>query len=81
MTTSQYVSDLQETFLETGITEGIRRGRLLQMKDIAKNMRALGYDSQTIIKVLSISLENLNYIEKTPEEELCGPFSQDCKIK
>ncbi|MCF0237145.1 MAG: hypothetical protein HUK24_00990 [Sphaerochaetaceae bacterium] len=75
-----YENNLQMHFVQIGLEEGERRGKMKAMRDIAFNMSKLNYDISTIAKCLGISEFNLRYLVNSTDWDICSTTVSECRV-
>ncbi|MCF0261775.1 MAG: hypothetical protein HUK23_02560 [Sphaerochaetaceae bacterium] len=75
-----YENNLQMHFVQIGLEEGERRGKMKAMRDIAFNMSNQGYDVSTIAKCLGISDFNLRYLVNSTDWDICSTTVSECRV-
>ena len=75
-----YENNLQMHFVQIGLEEGERRGKMKAMRDIAFNMSGQGYDVSTIAKCLGISDFNLRYLVNSTDWDICSTTVSECRV-
>ena len=75
-----YENNLQMHFVQIGLEEGERRGKMKAMRDIAFNMSDQGYDVSTIAKCLGISDFNLRYLVNSTDWDICSTTVSECRV-
>ena len=75
-----YENNFQMYFVELGLKEGERRGRLKAMRDIAYRLADMGCTMGTIAKCLGINMVQLRYLLNCTDWDICGSTVTACRI-
>ena len=75
-----YENNLQMHFVQIGLEEGERRGRMKTLRDVAFHMSELGIDVATIAKCLDLSPMNLRYLLNCTDWDICSTTVSECRI-
>ncbi len=75
-----YENNFQMYFVELGLEEGERRGRLKAMRDIAYNMSELGCDIGTIMKCLKVNANQFRYLVNSTDWDFESVTTTACRI-
>ncbi|MFC2821565.1 MAG: hypothetical protein ACTTJW_07495 [Sphaerochaeta sp.] len=75
-----YESNFQMYFVQLGLEEGERRGRMKAMRDIAYKMSELDVDVDTVARYLDISPMQLRYLVNCTDWDICGTTVNACRI-
>lgn len=73
-------NDLQMTFIQIGLDEGERRGRMKALRDVAYHMSELGVDIDSIAVLLDLSPFNLRYLLNCTDWDICSTTVKECRI-
>lgn len=68
------------TFVEIGLEEGIRRGKLMTYRDIAFHMAQCGVSFEETCRLLGISRMNLRYLLNCTDWDICSTQTNMCRI-
>ena len=75
-----YENNFQMYFVELGLEEGERRGRLKAMRDIAYTMSDLGYTVGTIMKCLKVNETQFRYLVNCTDWDVESVTTTACRI-
>ncbi len=75
-----YENNLQMYFVELGLEEGERRGRLKAMRDIAYRMSELGCSISIIQKCLGLNRNQLRFLVNCTDWDIDSPMVNACRI-
>ncbi len=75
-----YENNYQMYFVELGLEEGERRGRLLAMRDLAYRMSDLGYNIGTIMECLNVNENQFRYLVNCTDWDIKGSTVTACRI-
>ena len=75
-----YENNYQMYFVELGLEEGERRGRLKAMRDLAYRMSELGYNVGTIMKCLGVNRNQFRYLVNGTDWDFESVTTTACRI-
>ncbi|MBR2282653.1 MAG: hypothetical protein IJ863_08530 [Spirochaetales bacterium] len=76
-----YENSFQMYFVNLGLEEGERRGRLKAMRDIAYTMSEQGYSVGAIMRCLNVNRNQLRYLLNCTDWDFESVTTTACRIK